>query len=369
MSRQHEAPHRQDRITLIISGGRLLDPSIPAGTFRNVGDELTSLYGSDWLDDRGLLRRLRWLDRNFEPVFPDAPESLSALSYDVSYAEPLKWLDRLGTRAATIGLSRIQGFVPGAPFDHVGYNGSAEGLAANLRAAGIEADVRKHHFTRDEHAVLSAYLEQWPEEAAESLGASPLPQEVVEAYADQLASSEYGSSPTEAAVAAIVLRSVHKELPWCGSRARGPESGARWRRPRRKDSAPSVLPIRLLTINWASSGPGLDWPEAYYLSWVPVYDRYVITVSADSEETLRGHIDMAIHSFAAGRDLLGEMKPAIVADWNMERSQLEQGRWAKAYSSGLVSEQLAEEWADEVWVEEDDEEEEEEEVEWDEDGE
>lgn len=96
-----------------------------------------------------------------------------------------------------------------------------------------------------------------------------------------------------------MLRSVHKELPKCGGRARRPESGARWMRPRRKDSKPSVLPIRFLRISWASSVPGLDWPEAYYLSWVPVYDRYVITLSADSEETLRGHIDMAIHSSAA----------------------------------------------------------------------
>jgi len=47
----------------------------------------------------------------------------------------------------------------------------------------------------------------------------------------------------------------------------------------------------------------------------------------------------------------------IVADWNIERSQLEQGRWAKAYSSGLVSAELAGEWADEVWIEEEEEEE------------
>lgn len=360
MSRQLDSDSTQDRITLILSGGRLLDPSIPAGTFRNVGEELTSLYGSDWQDDRGLLRRLRWLDRNFEPVFPNAPESLGELSYDVSYTEPLKLLDRLGRRAAKMGLSRIQGFVPGAPFDHVGYGGSVEDLTASLRGAGIEADVRKHHFTRDEHAVLSTYLGQWPDEAVESLGASTLTHEVVNAYADQLASSEYGSSPIEAAVAAIGLRSVHKELPWYSGTGLGPETGARWWRPRHEDSAPSVLPIRLLTINWASSGPGLDWPDEYYLSWVPVYDRYVITVSADSDESLRGRVDMAIHSFAAGSDILAEVKPAIIDDWEMERGQFEQRRWEKAYSSGLISKQLAGEWADEVWIEEEEEVEEEE---------
>jgi hypothetical protein len=355
MSRQFDCDSTHDRITLIISGGRLLDPSIPAGTFRNVGDELTSLYGSDWLSDHKLLQRLRWLDKSGEPMFPDAPEALSKGSYDVAYTEPLKLLDRLGRRASKMGLSRIQGFVPGAPFDHVGYRGSAEGLAANLRAASIDADVRKHHFTRDEHAVLSTYLEQWPDEAVESLGATALPHEVVKAYADQLASSEYGSSPIEAAVAAIVLRSVHKELPWYSGTGLGPETGARWWRPRREDSTPSVLPIRLLTINWASSGPGLDWPDEYYLSWVPVYDRYVITVSADSDESLRDRVDMAIHSFAAGDDILAEVKPAIIADWEMERGQFEQGRWEKAYSSGLVSKQLAGEWADEVWVEDEEE--------------
>ena len=59
----------------------------------------------------------------------------------------------------------------------------------------------------------------------------------------------------------------------------------------------AVLPPRhLLTINWADSGPGYSWPVAYYVAWLPYYDRFVVTASADCPEGF-GYCDVAIGSF------------------------------------------------------------------------
>lgn len=362
MSRELESNSTQDRIRLIISGGCLLDPTIPPGTFKHVGNELKSLYGNDCLEDDEILQELGWLDENGDAIFPNAPFLLKNLTFDVAYTRPRQLLERLGQKASSLGLFRVPGFVPGALFDHVAYEGSAEELEMSLHRVGIDAEVRAHYFTRDEHAVLSAYLEQWPAEARESLGTDSLPNEILAAYADQLVWSEDGDSIVEGAVAAILLRSIHKELPWCVGTGFGPESGVRWKRPRRGSTLSSILPIHLLTINWATSGPGVDWPESYYLSWVPIYDLYVVTVSADSEETLRGPVDLAIHSFAADGELMSEVKAALVSDWEMWRGEFEQDRWEDVRASGLVDREQAEKWANEVWCDE-------EEDEWEEDDE
>lgn len=57
-----------------------------------------------------------------------------------------------------------------------------------------------------------------------------------------------------------------------------------------------MLPQYLFTLNWADSGPGFSWPGAYYTTWVPSYERFVVTYSADSPEVW-GYADIAIGQF------------------------------------------------------------------------
>ena len=107
----------------------------------------------------------------------------------------------------------------------------------------------------------------------------------------------------EAAVATILLRSIEHRLPNWG--AWSPETGvklARKRRPRKDSRRLHLVSQHLFTINWASSGPGFSWPHRYTLTWVPLYERYVVTVSADSPEGLCGYTDLALGSFGASED-------------------------------------------------------------------
>ena len=57
-----------------------------------------------------------------------------------------------------------------------------------------------------------------------------------------------------------------------------------------------LRPMHLLHINWAFSGPGIAWPEQYYLCYVPIYGRYVVTASHDSADVF-GYNDIVIGQF------------------------------------------------------------------------
>jgi hypothetical protein len=46
--------------------------------------------------------------------------------------KPLKLFEQLGLRAIGLGLRRVEGEVPGYPFDHVAYSGTAERLQEAL---------------------------------------------------------------------------------------------------------------------------------------------------------------------------------------------------------------------------------------------
>ena len=71
------------------------------------------------------------------------------------------------------------------------------------------------------------------------------------------------------AVAQILLDRVQDRLPqW----AAVTEDSLQFARPiadRRALRKVEMLPRRLLTINWADSGPGFSWPVAYYATHVP----------------------------------------------------------------------------------------------------
>ena len=54
-----------------------------------------------------------------------------------------------------------------------------------------------------------------------------------------------------------------------------------------------LLPIHLFTINWAYSAPGLDWPESYSVTYVPIHNVRIVTMSSDSTDSY-GHTDLAI---------------------------------------------------------------------------
>ena len=151
------------------------------------------------------------------------------------------------------------------------------------------------------------------------------------------------------AVATLALSNVQSRLPQCGIVS---DSGKLtltrkqfplWRR----DVV--LFPQYLFMINWADSAPGISWPETYYVTYLPLIDRFIVTASQDSPD-MWGVTDLAIGSFAGDRDLLDGSGEVISAWWAMQRDH-GQERFAYVWSEGRVSNSLAHHWADQVWVE------------------
>ena len=152
------------------------------------------------------------------------------------------------------------------------------------------------------------------------------------------------------AVARLVLSKIQDRLPqWAAVYADGRVNLARTYRPKR-DAIIEPLPRFLFEINWADSGPGFSWPEAYHVSYLPGFDRYVVTASQDSPD-MHGYTDEAIGHFGAGGPVDEGIHRTIVKCWGDQAADLEQHRWAYLLQSGEIDEETAGAWADEVWDE------------------
>jgi hypothetical protein len=212
-------------------------------------------------------------------------------------------------------------------------------------------------FTADEHAVLARWFSQappdlamhiQPEEAARRLGFAKQPDHY---------------SLIDAAAAFVVLERVEHLLPQWGMSIDGNLVLGRDYRQHAKIPNRTVLlqPRHLFTINWADSGPGFSWPVAYYVTWIPYYDRFVVTSSADCADMF-GYCDFALGAFGIDKPIKEGTREIISADWTSHRES-EQPRWACLFNTGLISKAEADAWAEEVWPSEGDEEGEEEEIE------
>jgi hypothetical protein len=104
-------------------------------------------------------------------------------------------------------------------------------------------------------------------------------------------------------------------------------------------------------ISSPSTGPTAgrySWPAAYHVAWLPYYDRFVVTASADCPEGF-GYWNFAIGSFGIETPLKGGARRVICDDWHNLRSAGEQQRWAYLFNIGLISKEEADAWAEEVW--------------------
>ena len=114
-------------------------------------------------------------------------------------------------------------------------------------------------------------------------------------------------------------------------------------------------PCDLCTINWADSGPGFSWPESYHVTYLPGFDKFVITSSRDGPDAW-GCSDHAIGVADGNLEPIEAAKEVITEFWRMQRNAWEQSRWAYLFDEGLIDEKTANVWADEVWCPEEEEE-------------
>ena len=100
----------------------------------------------------------------------------------------------------------------------------------------------------------------------------------------------------EHAVVRLALHAIEEPLPrWFGRNADGEQVGSRLPAPAR-DIAIPLEPSYLFGINWASTGPGLDWPEYYHVAYCPGFEGLVVTASQDRTD-VHGYLDQAIGGF------------------------------------------------------------------------
>ena len=110
-------------------------------------------------------------------------------------------------------------------------------------------------------------------------------------------------------------------------------------------------PQHVCTINWADSGPGYSWPEAYYVTYLPSFNCHVVTASQDGADVY-GCSDHAIGFIQGASDSIEVAKQIIINFWVAQKTNYYQERWAYLFNEGLISEATAQAWADEAWPEE-----------------
>jgi len=148
------------------------------------------------------------------------------------------------------------------------------------------------------------------------------------------------------AVARLVLEGIQDRLPQWGIVDKDFNALLARKISGKKKRKLSMAPQRLLSVNWATSGPGYSWPEDYYLAYVPLYDRYVVTASLDCPDAY-GYSDLAIEHFPGGFKNPNSAAGKVIQNWWSEH----QNPWGYFDNSlkGTVDRDTAMDWGWKVW--------------------
>ena len=200
-------------------------------------------------------------------------------------------------------------------------------------------------FLPEEHCIISRWLNVKPkgeapqdltsEDAIEKLG--------LNAETLHIRSSE------DYAVACILLERVQGRLPQWGAVKDGETLLARDYRDRAAERVIELTPSHLFTLNWADSGPGYSWPESYYVTFVPLYDVFIVTGSVDCTD-LYGVTDFALGYFAKDKEIVRSSAAIILREWEA-LTMYDQYRWQYLFDEGLIDQAYAEKLANAIWDE------------------
>lgn len=164
-------------------------------------------------------------------------------------------------------------------------------------------------------------------------------------------SQDAGDLALQNAVARIALSGVQRRLPNCAV-FDGDGDMELTRQPfKHRGGRVSLLAKHLFTINWADTAPGISWPEAYYVTFIPGYDRHIVTGAMDSPD-VHGYSELALGSFDRGRAVEAGAHDVLTGWWAWQHNSWDQERWAYVWNDGIIASSTADGWADEVWREE-----------------
>lgn len=224
-----------------------------------------------------------------------------------------------------------------------------------LSETDIDEDVVAAAFHPVEAATIRAHLGLPPKPDDASLDvrnhAGELPDGVVH-LEDADGSVGYCGTDRAAsdAVARLVLAGFEGNLPvWGCARESEVIVTRKDRRPRKR--AVRALPLMLLEVNWADSGPGFSWPEAHHLGWLPGFNRWAVTGSRDTPE-IDGYCDRVLATFAHCEDPVARARDVIQGYWQSVKDEYDQARWEYLFEEGRLTAADAQAMADAVWPDE-----------------
>lgn len=109
----------------------------------------------------------------------------------------------------------------------------------------------------------------------------------------------------------------------------------------------AFIPRLIFSINWADTAPGVSWPEQYRITYVPDYNKYIITASSDSQDFYHGISgDIAL---GTSSDKIESIKSVITGHWNELKLEYEQLEFAKILHEGLIDKNEINKWKKEIW--------------------
>ena len=211
------------------------------------------------------------------------------------------------------------------------------------------------YFTPREHAILAEYLKLHhlrPKEAEDPTLLEPIDPEAWDESTQGIGvppPSEYRDLATnlQAAVANICL-STASDLPqWAISRKEGEIFFGRPLKKPGDRPARLLLPEVVANINWATSGPGISWPEKYYLTRIPHYECWILTASQETSE-VSGYLDWAVHHAPGDLQPKEAARQSLFAYWS-HCARLGQEPFEEIDQTGLLNTQEILAIANRIW--------------------
>ena len=82
--------------------------------------------------------------------------------------------------------------------------------------------------------------------------------------------------------------------------------------------------------------------------WLPGYERFVLTYSADGAEAM-GYCDFALGSVGPDEDWREAVRQILVSNWRAQFDGWGQSPWVQLWGTGLVTDEEAFAWRAEAW--------------------
>lgn len=196
----------------------------------------------------------------------------------------------------------------------------------------------------EEHRIISEWLGVEPAEEIPAELDSDTALKTLGLYKEDI--NVY--SNIDYAVAAILLQFAQDRLPQWASLRDDSFSRGRQIRAKGAECVVEMTPKRLFKLNWADSAPGFGWPEDYHVTFVPVYNVFIVTGSVDSTD-IYGITDFALGHFYEPEDIIASSSEIIFKEWKELGRSYGQHRWAYLCAEGLMDTVAAESLADRLW--------------------